>query len=245
MRRAFRGKAEQRLAGRHCLVAQSDSWRAWVFQTGVGQDQAALVMREAFSTESFDLAVSTGFACALIPSRIGDLLIGTTVTFYPSDPSSGDAPEFVSCAETFTQLAYDLAQGAGLRAQKGHFITSPHVVCTAREKMAINSATGAIALDMESSAIGAIANARGVPFLVARTASDLVDESFPMDFNLFMDRGTRLRAALAVLASPAMLGDLYRLRKQTNLAASRLTTFFEHFPAAWQRRSERGVVVGC
>ena len=64
-------------------------------------------------------------------------------------------------------------------------VSAARVVGRSADKQAISRMTGAVALDMESAALAQVAEERGVPFVVLRTVSDLVEEELPLDFNAF------------------------------------------------------------
>jgi adenosylhomocysteine nucleosidase len=91
------------------------------------------------------------------------------------------------------------------------------------EKEHLGRLSGAIALDMESAAIGSVARAQGVPFAVIRTVSDVAREDLPLDFNVFLAPWGWLRGVGAMLIRPSSLIGLNRLRRQSRLAAERLT----------------------
>ncbi|MBI5411049.1 MAG: hypothetical protein HZA21_03560 [Nitrospirae bacterium] len=227
-----------RVAGSRCVIGRRGNCRLYAFQTGVGAVKAGAVCREALACQPFDLAISSGFACALTPSHIGDLLIGTDVIM-----ANGDAPlvaqvaqmEAVPCAEQPRAAAIRAARDAGLVWQAGRFVTASQVLWRADEKRQVAAATGAVGLDMESSAVGAAAAERQVPFAIVRAASDLLDEDLPLDFNLFLGSigpvgiGRWLRGASLCLARPSCLAGLNRLRRQSAVASQRLTRFFERF----------------
>ncbi|TAJ23532.1 MAG: hypothetical protein EPO64_11045 [Nitrospirae bacterium] len=237
--RAVRVEEKRRIAGARCLVGLRGNCRIYAFQTGVGAAKAGAVCREVLAQHPLDLALSCGFACALAPSRIGDLLIGTDVTVQEDGVSSlGQAAVpsgAVPCAEPFREVAIAAAQKAGLAAHVGRFVTVPRVLWRADEKRRAALSTGAIGLDMESAAMGAAAVARQVPFLVVRAASDLLDEDLPLDFNLFLappgPRGFAgwLRGAGFCLVHPSAVVGLNRLRRQSAVASERMTRFVERF----------------
>ena len=226
--RAVRVEDKRRIAGVRCLVGLRGNCRVYAFQTGVGAVKAGAVCRDVLAQQPLELAVSAGFACALTPSRIGDLLIGTEV-------AAQDGGASVLCAEPFRRVAVGAAQAAGLAAHVGRFVTVPRVLWRADEKHRVALSTGAIGLDMESAAMGAAAVARQVPFLVVRAASDLLDEDLPLDFNLFLaPPGPRgfvgwLRGAGFCLVHPSAVVGLNRLRRQSAVASERMTRFVERF----------------
>ncbi len=195
--------------------------------------KAGTVCREALAHQPFDLVVSAGFACALIPSQVGDLLIGTEVAV-PEEPAAPAAAQIgtAPCAESPRSAAIRAAGAAGLAWHAGRFVTASRVLWRAEEKRRMAAATGAVGLDMESSAVGAAARTRRMPLAVVRAASDLLDEDLPLDFNLFLGSAGPagwLRGAGLCVTRPSCLIGLNRLRRQSAVAADRLTRFFERF----------------
>jgi adenosylhomocysteine nucleosidase len=200
----------------------------------VGTARAGAVCREALASRSFDLVVSSGFACALTPSRIGDLLVGTDVIMLQNTPPFAQA-EAVFCGERPRAVAIQAARDAGLALHEGRFVTLSQILWRAEEKRRVAEATGAVGLDMESAALGSAAAERQVPFAVVRAASDLLDEDLPLDFNLFLSQSGSigvmgwLRGAGQCLTRPSRLVGLNRLRRQSTVASERMTRFFERF----------------
>ncbi len=229
VRRALRVDGERRVAGSRCLFGRSGNHRLWLFQVGVGVDKASAVCREALATQPLDLAVSSGFACALIPSQIGELLIGTEVV-HRGDASEPSGPvDVLPCSGFHVKMALDAAKRADVPARTGRFVTVSRVLWRAWEKGDIAAGTGAIGLDMESAAIGAAARDRQVPFLVVRAVSDLQDEDLPLDFNRCLTPAGWMRGAAACLIRPSRLLGLSRLGAHCATASKRITTFFQAF----------------
>jgi adenosylhomocysteine nucleosidase len=96
----------------------------------------------------------------------------------------------------------------------------------AEEKRKIVDRLGGIGLDMESAALGQVAAERGLSFTIVRTVSDLVDESLPLDFNLFLRPSGWAKGVAACLAHPSSLIGLNRLRVQSRIAGQQLTALF-------------------
>ncbi|MBM4122843.1 MAG: hypothetical protein FJ249_09675 [Nitrospira sp.] len=232
--RAVSVEKEMRLAGSRCVIGGRGNCRLYTFQTGVGTARAGAVCREALAAQPFDLVVSSGFACALTPSRIGDLLVGTDVIMLQNAPPFAQT-EAVSCGERPRAMAIRAARDADLALHEGRVVTLSRVLWRAEEKRRVAEATGAVGLDMESAALGRAAVNRQVPFAVVRAASDLLDEDLPLDFNLFLSQSGGigmmgwLRGAGQCLARPSRLAGLNRLRRQSTVASARITGFFERF----------------
>jgi adenosylhomocysteine nucleosidase len=97
-----------------------------------------------------------------------------------------------------------------------------------REEKARLSASGAIAVDMESFAVAERAEHLSVPFFCIKAVSDLANESFRIDLNAMRTpegRIARGKIVLYVLTHPWMLGELLRLRRRSQDAARALGEF--------------------
>jgi adenosylhomocysteine nucleosidase len=105
------------------------------------------------------------------------------------------------------------------------FHCSTRVAITVEEKRALRQATGADAVEMESSIIRAICRAHGIPSATIRVISDAADEDLPLDFNALLTSEQELnypKLVLTLLSSPSKIPALLRLQRQTQLAARRL-----------------------
>lgn len=214
--------------GRRLYVGRCGDREYWLLRTGVGFAKASQAASWLFGQQQFDLAVSTGFACALVPAEIGGLLVGSEVILMPT--KGHPEPFEVPGAERDTFLAF--AGEHVPRARCGRFLSVDRIIGRASEKREYARATAALGLDMESGALAREAQRRQVPFVIARTVSDLVDEDLPLDFNLFRRPSGWLRALTTLLSSPRSFGGLNRLRRQSRLAAAGLTKFFGAYAQA-------------
>jgi adenosylhomocysteine nucleosidase len=170
------------------------------------------------------LAISVGFAGALAQAAaIGDVIVGTSVVAGTFDGVWHQQGQPVICHEAAASAARAAAIEMGLEVRMGGIISVSTVMCRAAEKQKIGRLTGAIALDMESAAVGSVAEAQGVPFAVCRTVSDIASEDLPLDFNAFLKPSGWMRGIVAVVKGPSSLIGLNRLRRHSRLAADRLT----------------------
>ncbi len=224
------GIASGEAVSRVCSVSgRPEPWQVWLFQTGIGSENASRSLQQALSQQSFDLIISTGFACALTEAQIGDILIGSLVDDYP-DRSDPPKSRMVQTPGTWVDYAYRMGTKAGMACRQGPFVSALTAVGEAQTKQQIAQETGAIGLDMESAALANVARDHQVDCLIVRTVSDLVDEDLPVDFNLFFNGGGQLIwGILTCLVRPACWKGINRLRKQSVLAADRVTTFFQVF----------------
>lgn len=226
VKRALTLEDERVIDGVQCLIARRGTCVSWLIRTGVGMERAGRIGRSITSAVPFSVVISTGFACALVPAGVGDLLIGTDVVCHPQGIRGHAA---VDCASTFRSVALEAAQAAGIAAQAGRLVTVPEVLWRAQQKQDVAAVTGGLGLDMESGALADVAKKSEIPFAIVRTVSDLVDENLPLDFNLFLRPTSWPQGLLACLANPHSMVGLWRLRAQSATAASQLTRFFERF----------------
>lgn len=234
VRKAVAIDAQERTRTFRGFVGRRGRVRVRLIQTGVGIEKASAVSREALATYSFELVVSTGFACALSTARVGDLLIGTDVILYGEALAlSASFPSF-ACSVDHVEAAVRAAQKAVPAIRRGRFVTVPRVLWRAEQKQEVAVATGGIAADMESAAIARSAHEHRVPFIIVRAASDLADEDLPLDFNLFLQPADWLCGLARIVTHPSSLAGCHRLRLQSRKAATRLTAFYGMFFDALQ-----------
>lgn len=218
----------QRDAGYCRVIGRRGRCQLFLIQTGIGPANARAVCRAFFKDQALDMAISSGLACALTTSSIGELFIGTGV-LTTRDEGTKEIRAEVICDRTLTDMALRAAYAEGLPARAGRFVSLPHILWRGQEKRRVATETGAMALDMESAAIGEMAEEHHIPFVVIRAASDLLDEDLPMDFNLFLNPADWLKGAWACASRPTSLLGLRRMQRQMRQASQRITTVFERF----------------
>ncbi len=113
--------------------------------------------------------VITGFAGATQPGLVcGDLVIPDLVVDLHEDPEAVDGLRY--------RPPLDLqAVRATTGGRDGMLVTVGGLVGAPAQKARLGQRTGAAAVDLESAAIAAVAQARGVPWIVARVILDSVD----------------------------------------------------------------------
>jgi adenosylhomocysteine nucleosidase len=222
VRQAFAATAMQTVGGIRCPVARQGQIDWWLIPMGVGPERATATARKVLAARHFTSVWSTGFACALGPAGIGDVLIGTQAIIEGGSETGGSAP----CAPAMVEWMQRAVKAKGLSMQSGKFVTVPRVLCRSDEKHEIALRAGGIGLDMESAAVGLVASEQRIPFAIVRTVSDLVDESLPLDFNLFLRPSGWVKGVAACVIHPASLRGLNRLRSQSRIAGAQLTAVF-------------------
>jgi len=241
IRSAFHPVVERTVGGIQTLVHVAGEQEYCLVQTGVGPEKARQCAARLLDNQSFSLMISTGFACALIAVGIGALLVGHEVVYSGEEGTESVPPISVPGEERDRIVEY--TQAIMPAVHMGRFVSTDHVIGSARGKRAFADKTQAIGLDMESAALAVEASRVRTPFIIIRTVSDLLDEDLPLDFNLFLRPTGWLKGIGSVLAAPSCLMGLGRLRRQSIIAAEALTVFFRQYAATKaHQRHERASI---
>lgn len=155
--------------------------------------------------------VSFGLAGGLAPGlRAGDLLLPETVG------SAG--PVSWSVDRVWHERVRARLAGGGIGPTPGALVGSDRIVATTSDKRALFETVGALAVDMESHAVAAVATEAGIPFLVLRALADPADQVVPQVAReaLRPDGRVRIRATFGgLLRQPGELIALFRLARQS------------------------------
>ncbi|MGD0351809.1 MAG: hypothetical protein ABSB84_16050 [Verrucomicrobiota bacterium] len=184
------------------------------------QDPSASQVRLARALAPPTLVLTCGFAGGLNPElKLGD------VVFELPDSELRTPPVLRSSAATEggnSELHQKLL-AAGAKFAK--LFCANRIATTVAEKKKMRDATGADAVEMESAAIHAVCRECGIPCATVRVISDTANEDLPLDFNTLAKSDLSLnygKLALAIAKSPAKVGALLKLQKNTRFAAERL-----------------------
>ncbi|MEP6934435.1 MAG: hypothetical protein ABI988_10905 [Nitrospirota bacterium] len=229
VRRALATDHVATIAGVRCHIGRQGRRTYWLIQTGVGPVAASAVAGRVLSAQAMSLVLSTGFACALVPAQVGDLIVGTAVSSVHGEGTWKMADDSVFCDEAARADVLIVARDMGVAVKTGTIVSSGTVVWQAEEKRRLYRATKATGLDMESAAVAAVAQEQGLPMAIVRTVSDLVDEDLPLDFNLFLRPTGWIKGLQAVISCPSSVAGLNRLRKQSQVAGDQLTEWFQRY----------------
>ena len=219
--------------GHRALASNDHGLNILLVQSGIGPDKARIVAQQLLDGPSWDVMISTGFAGALDTGPIGSVLIGEEVLWEPSPTSHVSLPpQRIVCHPDWVQSALNLSWMGQESLRTGRFVCVDRVLTHSVDKHKLNASTGAVGVDMESAAIGEVAQGRGLSFLIVRTISDGVNEDLPVDFNLFLKPSGWFKGVMHIMTTPRSWKgflDLYRHSKQASL---QLTRFFEDFFSA-------------
>ena len=192
-----------------------------LLETGEGVANADRQLESWLSRGTARAVLSIGFAGALSASlQIGDLVIAENIR----GSEAGPDPNLLTTAKTI-EVDFPVRVGMAL--------TSHEILWQAQSKRTLASSLSENEIafvDMESTAIADVCARRGLPFLIIRSISDLLDEDLPLDFNQCRDRDGRVapgKVLNAALVRPASLKGLFELRKRSRLCARRMAEFVE------------------
>jgi adenosylhomocysteine nucleosidase len=189
-----------------------DTWPVTVLLTGVGAEAACRTVSPALTRIRPALVLTSGFAGGLKPElRSGDVVYETT-------GAPGLQPRLEALGTPVT------------------FLTVRRVVSTVADKQELRRATGADAIEMESTAIRSLCLEAGVPCATVRVISDAANEGLPLDFNRCLTPAGRLipgRILMECARHPAAIPALIRLRSVTRQAARCLASALRQVLEAW------------
>ncbi len=170
------------------VIAKGQSFRdpegVRVHISGVGEQRARLAGRKLIESGAKAL-VSWGSAGGLT-SQVSP---GSLILPHRIVSADGFIYEVDSIwhERLFRRLAGHIDLHTGLLAESKAVLTSPS------EKRALFDSTGAIAVDMESAAVVAVAHQAGVPFVAIRAIADRADLTVPQSVLRSLDEFGRLR----------------------------------------------------
>jgi adenosylhomocysteine nucleosidase len=215
------------------LESEHKSSHVLLIRTGIGPDKARLITQQILEGGSWDVVISTGFAGALNSFSIGSLVIGREVLLGKfSDLLSDSNPQRIVCHHDWVNAALNMQRMDLFPLYGGGYVAMDRVLTYASQKQILGSRTGAVAVDMESGAIGQVAQQYGFPFLVVRAISDGVNEDLPVDFNLFLKPFGWVGGVKQVLSDPLCCMGFWRLYRNSKQAGLQLSKFFEKFFAS-------------
>jgi len=174
--------------------------------SGIGQAAAAAAARRLIDAGAGAL-VSWGLAGGLAPS------LESGAVCLPEEVIGPDGAHYATAGEWRETLAPLVA--ARRRVVRGSLLTSFAPIGTATAKAAAHRDTGAVAVDMESSAVAEAARTHGLPFIAVRAIVDAAAEEVPRAVSGASQSGqVRIgRLFLGLMCSPVDLIPLLRLAK--------------------------------
>ncbi len=206
----FPGGADERLTG--TVIGNIGPQEIVVCHTGVGPAAAERAIKDLLGIYTPRSLVSGGFGGGLEPRlQIGDIVAATNF----SDLK-------------LLARAKKAHAASGRRLNFGTLATVAEAVEDSAEKHDLARRTGAMAVDMETSAIHAICHAAGVPMISVRAISDTAADALPVPFATWFDQARqapRVFALLRYLARhPARIRPFARFVQGVTKARRELTS---------------------
>jgi len=186
-----------------------------LIRAGAGRVAAARATQALIGGHRPEWVISAGFAGGLQPAlRRGDIVMANEVL----DISS-------------RRLALDLQAASDPRAglHVGRLLTVDQIIREPAEKAALGQTHQALAVDMESWAVGEVCRQDKVRFMAIRVISDSVEDALPADLGRLMapkSTAGRVGAVAGTLfRRPSSIKDMLRLREEALIASDRLAKF--------------------
>lgn len=178
----------------------------WVVYSGAGEENARLAA-EFLVNKGANRLISWGCAAALDSAlQPGNLVLADSCI---------DAHQVVFELDNKDWINILLPNLDRLiTVHVGRIAESKHVVETSQDKVQLGNITGAIALDMESTAIAKVANLNGMPFMTIRVIADSLIMDLPKAVSYALnDRGEVILSKLLyfLLLHPSELPGLVKL----------------------------------
>ena len=200
--------AEAKVARRGGLIAQPSG--------GVATQTTAIA--ESLLRDGAEALISFGIAGALAPSLApGDLLVPRAVI--------DDRGARFAVDDTWRTQIVDALRGAGLPVERRDLLGTSEVAASPARKAEFHRVTGAVAVDLESHLVAAVAARAGKPFLVLRAVSDSAVQVLPdaAVHGLAPSGKPALgRVLLSVARDPRQIPALIRLASDTRRALDAL-----------------------
>ena len=212
------GMVRLRAADRRVTVGRLGSRSLAIIEAGVGQTAAEQATQLVIDGHRPRQAIIAAGLCGgldpaipratiIVPDTLGHTDSADTRPLAPRPPRPGNRQPPAS----------------------GLLMTCDTVVSTPAAKQALHAATGAVAVDMESWWIAAVATRAGIPCHVIRAVSDTATESIAPDIAMLAAITSPARQAGAALRlawrRPSAIGELAELREHAHRAADALAEY--------------------
>jgi adenosylhomocysteine nucleosidase len=203
----------------HCVFI-ADKLLATYSGAGPENAQAAA---ELLTSKCISHLISWGCAAALVEAlKPGDLTLEDTLI---------DAVNaYIDIDSDWHRYSKNLLSKF-LTVHTGRLAESKSIVSTSSDKQQLQSATGAIALDMESVAVAKVAKQHALPFLAIRAIADPVSMDLPQAINHSLDDQGDIvlsKLLLFIALHPDELPGLIKLGLHFNAAKNTLKLVAKH-----------------
>jgi adenosylhomocysteine nucleosidase len=213
---------EKKIAKGRCLFITD---KILVANSGAGSSNAQAAA-ELLVTKGATRLISWGCAAALSAAlKPGDLIVADELI----DNTGYKNAKFSVSTDWHNYFSNRLQTSIAIHT--GALAESQCIISSGKEKKQLHSATGAVALDMESIAIAKVAGLYGLPFLAIRAIADPVNMNLPLAINHSLnDQGTIILGKLLTFLAlhPAELSGLIKLGLHFHAAKKTLKSVARH-----------------
>jgi hopanoid-associated phosphorylase len=175
-------------------------------------------LAQALLAEGAEGLVSFGIAGALSPHLAPGTLLSPRVVV-----EEGGVRHLVN--EAWRTRVYEALAATRLRVDDGDMLCAAAIAGTRERKAALFAATGAVAVDLESSIVADMATRAGKPFLILRAVADHAAQRLPPAVNVGLDEygAPAIASVLASLArNPMQIPALLLVAAATRRALAAL-----------------------
>lgn len=229
--RRMRGFQASEATSYRQFSAKQDGCDIFVLLTGMGAGSANKAIRAALDSMKGaepDVLICSGLAGGLNPGY------GRGQILAPASVRDGTSGELFVPHSDLVKTAISLGAVAA-----GRLVTEDHLIVDAAEKRIL--AEQADAVDMETAALMAESERRGIPAVVVRSVSDNAVTSLPYDFSRTLDARGEVRIAgvlSEVVRKPAGFPALIRMARDCREAARGLGSFLDAYVAELARHGK-------
>ncbi len=191
--------------------------KVWIIYSGAG-DENARIASELLIEKGVNSLISWGCAAALDAAlQPGHLVLAESCIDAQQVRLELDNKAWVN----YVQSSF----GRQLQIHVGKLAESKRLVETSLDKVQLGRSTGAIALDMESTAIAKVASLNGIPFITIRVIADSLTMSLPKAVGYALNEQGEvvlIKLLLFLLLHPKELPELIKLGVAFNAAKKTL-----------------------
>ncbi len=216
-------------------LGKSDLWRGTLedqpvilVRTGIGKKNAVASLAGVMDRFPLGMILSIGYAGGLNPDLdVGDLLIADKILDGVGQPSPPTSSASWAIDSALVDRAMAVPVGQKAKATQGQLLTVDQVVADPEEKQKLYNQSGAMAVEMETSALVQLAQEKAIPFLSIRAISDTANEEL-LDVSPFVSPDgevSKLKAGWYVATHPSSLKLLNTLRQHASRATNVLNDF--------------------
>jgi len=192
-----------------------------VVRSGLGMENAFLASQWLIAEGVVAMGVS-GVSGGLDPDlEPGDLVLADSVI----QENGNTCKQVWEENSKFVGTVYAGLIDREIPAYRGAIITAQKPVLSVRNKQSLFTKTKALAADMESAAVAAVANSAGLPFFALRTVCDVAARTVPREIFDCLNQAGKVRLFYLfrmLLLKPTLFSDLLRTRKDFNAALGSL-----------------------